>query len=150
MAGRIRGFITFYKGISLKANVKAYLKFKLTWRSLSGTLAITSWVSPKSFLFHSSLTFVYKFDVLNVISILKWCIIKLLSCIHRSIWQNTMQVDCFFQQLYSHLPPITETNKFRQTRNAGHCWRSMDELISDILLWTPSHGWAKAGRPTLT
>ena len=24
------------------------------------------------------------------------------------------------------------------------------ELISDILLWTPSHGWAKAGRPART
>ena len=23
----------------------------------------------------------------------------------------------------------------------------MDELISDVLLWTPSHGRAKAGRP---
>ena len=35
---------------------------------------------------------------------------------------------------------------FRGTRHAGHCWRSWDELISDILLWTPSHGRAKAGR----
>ena len=25
-------------------------------------------------------------------------------------------------------------------------WRSRDELISDVLLWTPSHEWAKAGR----
>ena len=30
------------------------------------------------------------------------------------------------------------------------CWRSKDELISDILLWTPSHGWAKVGRPAIT
>ena len=29
----------------------------------------------------------------------------------------------------------------------GHCWRSRDEFISDVLLWTPSHGRAKAGRP---
>ncbi len=28
----------------------------------------------------------------------------------------------------------------------GHRGRSRDELISDILLWTPSHGQAKAGR----
>ena len=33
---------------------------------------------------------------------------------------------------------------------AGHCWRSRDELISDILLWTPSHGHAKAGGPPRT
>ena len=49
------------------------------------------------------------------------------------------------QQLYSHQPPITKTIKVRQTRHAGHCWRSRDELISDVLLWTPSHGRAKAG-----
>ena len=51
------------------------------------------------------------------------------------------------QQLYGHLPPITKIIKIRQTRYAGHYWRSRDELISDVLLWTPSHGRAKAGRP---
>ena len=40
-------------------------------------------------------------------------------------------------QLYGHLPPITKTIKVRRTRRAGHCWRSRDELISDVLLWTP-------------
>ena len=33
---------------------------------------------------------------------------------------------------------------------AGHCWRSKDELISDVLLWTPTYGCAKAGRPART
>ena len=50
-------------------------------------------------------------------------------------------------QLYGHLPPITKTIQVRRTRHAGHCWRSRDELISDELLWTPTHGRAKAGRP---
>ena len=50
------------------------------------------------------------------------------------------------QQLFSHLPPITKAIKVRQTRHAGHCWRSRDEFINDVLLWTPSHGQAKAGR----
>ena len=40
-------------------------------------------------------------------------------------------------QLYGHLPPITKTIQVRRTRHAGHCWRSKDELISDVLLWTP-------------
>ena len=40
------------------------------------------------------------------------------------------------QQLYGHLPPITKTMKVRRTRHAGHCWRSRDELIRDVLLWT--------------
>ena len=38
-------------------------------------------------------------------------------------------------QLYGHLPPITKTIQIRRTRHAGHCWRSKDELISDVLLW---------------
>ena len=53
-------------------------------------------------------------------------------------------------QLYGHLPPITKTIQVRQTRHAGHCWRSRDELIRDVLLWTPTHGRAKAGRPART
>ena len=40
-------------------------------------------------------------------------------------------------QLYGHLPPITKTIQARRTRHAGHCWRSRDELIRDVLLWTP-------------
>ena len=53
-------------------------------------------------------------------------------------------------QLYGHLPPITKTIQFRRTRHAGHCWRSRDELIRDVLLWTPTHGRAKVGRPPRT
>ena len=43
-------------------------------------------------------------------------------------------------QLYGHLPPITKTIQVRRTRHAGHCWRSRDELIRDVLLWIPTHG----------
>ena len=43
-------------------------------------------------------------------------------------------------QLYGYLPLITKTIQFRRTIHAGHCWRSRDELISDILLWTPTYG----------
>ena len=53
-------------------------------------------------------------------------------------------------QLYGHLPPITKTIKVRRTRHAGHSWRSKDELISDVLLWIPTYGRAKAGRPART
>ena len=53
-------------------------------------------------------------------------------------------------QLYGHLPLITKTIQVRQTRHAGHCWRSKDELISDVLLWTPTYDQAKAGRPART
>ena len=53
-------------------------------------------------------------------------------------------------QLYGHLPPIPKTIQVSRTRYAGHCWRSRDELISDVLSWTPTHGHAKAGRPART
>ena len=53
-------------------------------------------------------------------------------------------------QLYGHLPPITKTIQARRTRHAGHCWRSKDELVSDVLLWTPAYGQSKAGRPART
>ena len=53
-------------------------------------------------------------------------------------------------QLYGHLPPITKTIQARRARHAGHCWRSRDELISDVLLWTPTYGRAKAGQPART
>ena len=54
------------------------------------------------------------------------------------------------QQLYGHLLPITKTIKVRWSRHTGHCWRSGDELISDVLLWTPSHGQVRARRPART
>ena len=54
------------------------------------------------------------------------------------------------RQLYGHVPPITKTIQVRRARHAGHCWRSKDELVSDVLLWTPTYGQAKAGRPART
>ena len=53
-------------------------------------------------------------------------------------------------QLYRHLPPITKTIQVRQIRHRGHCKRSRDELISDVLLWTPAYGRPKAGWPART
>ena len=53
-------------------------------------------------------------------------------------------------QLYGHESPITNTIKVRRTRHAGYCWRSRDELISDVLLWIPSHDQTKAERRART
>ena len=52
-------------------------------------------------------------------------------------------------QLYGHWPPITKTIQVRRTRHAGHCWRSKDELVSDVLLWTP-HIWPSKSRTTIS
>ena len=64
---------------------------------------------------------------------------------NKSWWQHPTK-----HQLYGHLPPIMKTIQVRQTRHEGHCRRSRDELISDVLLWTPAYGRAKAGRPART
>ena len=65
----------------------------------------------------------------------------------RAILNKSWRQNPTRHQLYGHLPPITKTIQARRTRHAGHCWRSRDELISDVLLWTPTYGRAKAGRP---
>ena len=53
------------------------------------------------------------------------------------------------QQLYSHLTLICKTNQVRQTRHVEHCWRSKDEIISDVLRWTPSHDRASVDEPAI-
>ena len=68
----------------------------------------------------------------------------------RAIFNKSWRQHPTRHQLYGHLPPITKTIQARRTRHAGHCWRSRDELISDVLLWIPTHGRAKAGRPAQT
>ena len=68
----------------------------------------------------------------------------------RAILNNSWGQQPTKYQLYGHLPPITKTIQVRRTRHAGHCWRSRDELKSDVLLWTPTYGRAKAGRPART
>ena len=66
----------------------------------------------------------------------------------RAILNKSWQQHPTRHQLYGHLPPIMKIIKDRRTGYAGHCRRSRDELISDVLLRTPTHGRAKAGRPT--
>ena len=65
--------------------------------------------------------------------------------LNKSWWQHPTR-----HQLYGHLPPIMKTIQVRRARHAGHYQRSRNELISDVLLWTPTHGRAKAGRPART
>ena len=68
----------------------------------------------------------------------------------RAILNKSWQQHPTRHQLHGHLPPIMRTIQVRRTRHAEHCWRSRDELISDVLLWIPTHGRAKAGWPART
>ena len=68
----------------------------------------------------------------------------------QAILNKSCQQHLTKHQLYGHLPPITKTIQVRRTRHAGLCWRSRDELISDVLLWTPTYGRVKVGWPAWT
>ena len=61
--------------------------------------------------------------------------------LNKSWWQHPTR-----HQLYGHLPPITKTIPVRWTR---HCWRSRDELISDVPPLDP-HIWPGKSRTTST
>ena len=68
----------------------------------------------------------------------------------RAIFNKSWRQQPTKQQLYGYLQTILKNIQVRRTRHIGHCWKSGGELISDVLLWTPSHGQAKAGRPAGT
>ena len=65
----------------------------------------------------------------------------------RAILNKSWQQHSTRRQLYGQLSPVTKTIQARRTRHAGHCWRSKDEIVSDVLLWTPAYGRSKAERP---
>ena len=54
------------------------------------------------------------------------------------------------EHLYGNFVQITLVIKERRTRFAGHYHKSKDEVVSDLILWTPKHGKAKVGGPSKT
>ena len=90
---------------------------------------------------------IISFNTNNLHTIIRFQIFQSVICFQDlSPGGNTQQdTNCTATCLY-----ITKTIQVRRTTHAGHCWRSRDELISDVLLWTPTHGRAKAGRPART
>ena len=74
--------------------------------------------------------------------------------LHKNVASNIKQILAATphkaHQLYGYLPPIMKTIQVRWTRHAGHCWRSRGEIINNVLLWTPTYGRGKVGRPART
>ena len=68
----------------------------------------------------------------------------------RAILNKSRKQHLTKQQLYGQLPPISKTIQIGWTRHVGHCWRSNDELIIDIFLWTPSYSCVSVGQPART
>ena len=57
---------------------------------------------------------------------------------------------CVIRQQLSSRTAISKTIQIRRIRHAGHSWRSKDELISNVHLWTPLHGRTGVGQPERT
>ena len=68
-------------------------------------------------------------------------LIRMLRAKLNKYWKHSTR-----QQLYGHLLLISKTIKIRRIRLVGNCRRRKDELIRDILLWTPSNGCASVIR----
>ena len=43
------------------------------------------------------------------------------------------------QQLYAHLPPVSQSIQVRQTRNAGYCCNAKNGPINKVFQWAPRH-----------
>ena len=63
----------------------------------------------------------------------------------------------YFEQIQEAMPlestavqPLTSYLKTHPSKTKKTYWRSKDEIMSDVLLWTPTHGRAGVGRPTRT
>ena len=67
-----------------------------------------------------------------------------------AILNNFWKQNSTKQYLYGHLPPILQTILVRWIRHTEKCLWRKDELISDVLLWTPTHGHTSVGRPAWT
>ena len=111
-----------------------------------------SYLSIFSFicLMHLPKYLYFKWEI-NTLSVSVFVCLPLSLSLHLSLYiYGDLRQHPTRHQLYGHLPPITKTIQVRRTRHAEHCWRSKDKLISDLLLWTPTYGRAKTGRPART
>ena len=54
------------------------------------------------------------------------------------------------KDIYGNIPDICTSIRQQIFRFSGHCWRSKLELASDVIIWQPTHGKIKRGRPRRT
>ena len=68
----------------------------------------------------------------------------------QALWNKSWKQHSNKTTIDGHLSPISKTIQIRQTRYVGHNWKSKDEIISDVLLWTPAHERESVGQPKRT
>ena len=122
------------------------LRWSHLWKKKTDLFKETIYIRSEYLMPHKCKLFLFRIVAWSDNCLLRIIISNLLRAILKKSWQQHPTR----HQLYGHLPPITKTIQVRRTRHAGHCWRSRDELIRDVLLWIPTHGRAKAGRPART
>ena len=137
-------------------SLKSLDKFTYLGNSISSTENdINMWL-PKAWTAIDRLLIIWKSDLSDkikhnffqvaVVSILLYNCTRMLRATLNKSWEQHLTK----QQLYGHLPPISKTIHMRWTRHVGHCWRSKDKLISNVLLWNTSHRHANVSRQTRT
>ena len=62
------------------------------------------------------------------------------SGIARAVTNKSWRDHLTNEQLYCDIPKISKSIRIPRLRFAGHCWRSKDEVSSDLVLWQPQHG----------
>ena len=85
-----------------------------------------------------------KLDIFNAVSVLLYgCTICTLTTntkiLHTALNKSWKQHPTKHPPIRLPTPHLT-TSQLRRTRYTGNCWKSKDELISDVILWTPTHG----------
>ena len=84
------------------------------------------------------------FHTVTVSVLLYGCTIRtLMKCLEKKLEKNytnpgsstPQNGSCKVTYLQSHKP-----SKIRRATHAGYCWRSMNELINNVLLWIPTYG----------
>ena len=120
---------------------------KLTTLWLSSYFVVYSF-RLKLIFFYNSVVYYYTRIFLILLPHIVYIYIYIYIYMH--LWYIYIYIYIYIYMCIYILPPITKTTQVRRTRRAGHNWRSRDELMSDVLQWTPTYGRAKAGRPTRT
>ena len=61
-------------------------------------------------------------------------------------WKQKLTND----ELYRELPPVTTKIAERRLKLAGHCIRHPELSASNLVLWKPSRGTPRQGKPAMT
>ena len=71
---------------------------------------------------------------------------RMLRAVTNTSWRDHLTNE----QLYGDIQKISKSIRMQRLRFTGHCWRSKDEVASDLVLWQPQHGNRSRGSPAKT